>query len=241
MLKPRLGVAVLLTVLLSAATAATANAAAIALTWDRNVESTVTGYLVQVGSTPGGTDQTVDIGNQISWTFGSAVAGKTYYFRVLAYNAAGARSLPSNEVSGAAPVPTNVPPFGSFDTPTDNASGLTGSVAVTGWALDDNGVTKVRILRDPVAGETPGTLVYIGDASRVPGARPDIAAKFPTAAQKDRAGWGYLLLSLFLPNLGNGTFKLYAYADDGDGHSTLLGTKIDHVRQCGLAHAVRGD
>ena len=47
----------------------------------------------------------------------------------------------------------------------------------------------------------------------------------PTAAQKDRAGWGYLLLSLFLPNLGNGTFTLYAYADDGDGHSTLLGTK----------------
>ena len=68
--------------------------------------------------------------------------------------------------------------------------------------------------------------MYIGDASRVPGARPDIAAKFPTAAQKDRAGWGYLLLSLFLPNLGNGTFTLYAYADDGDGHSTLLGTKI---------------
>ena len=88
MLKPRLGVAVLLTVLLSAATA---NAAAISLTWDRNAESTVTGYVVQVGSTPGGTDQAIDIGNQISWTFGSAVAGKTYYFRVLAYNAAGAQ------------------------------------------------------------------------------------------------------------------------------------------------------
>ena len=25
--------------------------------------------------------------------------------------------------------------------------------------------------------------------------------------------------------LGNGTFKLYAFADDSDGHSTLLGTK----------------
>ena len=91
MLKPRLGVAVLLTVLLSAATA---NAAAISLTWDRNAESTVTGYVVQVGSTPGGTDQAIDIGNQISWTFGSAVAGKTYYFRVLAYNAAGAQQPP---------------------------------------------------------------------------------------------------------------------------------------------------
>jgi hypothetical protein len=28
-----------------------------------------------------------------------------------------------------------------------------------------------------------------------------------------------------LPNQGNGTFTLYAYADDVDGHSTLLGTK----------------
>ena len=80
--------------------------------------------------------------------------------------------------------------------------------------------------------KTPGTPVYIGDASRVPGARPDIAAKFPTAAQKDRAGWGYLLLSLFLPNLGNGTFTLYAYADDGDGHSTLLGTKTITCANC---------
>ena len=54
----------------------------------------------------------------------------------------------------------------------------------------------------------------------------------PTAAQKDRAGWGYLLLSLFLPNLGNGTFTLYAYADDGDGHSTLLGTKTITCANC---------
>ena len=135
------------------------------------------------------------------------------------------RSVSSNEVSWVAPAPTTVPPFGSFDTPTNNATGLTGSIAVTGWALDDNGVTRVRILRAPVSGEPAGTLVYIGDAALVPGARPDIAAMFPTAAGKTQAGWGYLLLSLFLPNLGNGTFTLYAYADDGDGHSALLGTK----------------
>jgi hypothetical protein len=48
---------------------------------------------------------------------------------------------------------------------------------------------------------------------------------FPGTPQTDRAGWGYLMLSNFLPNLGNGTFRLYAYADDSDGHSTLLGMK----------------
>jgi hypothetical protein len=222
MLKTRVCLAVFLVTVLFAATA---SAASVALTWDPNKEPEVTGYKVLVGSTPGGTDQTVDVGPQVNWTFASGVAGRTYYFRVQAYTAAGLTSLSSNEVSWVAPLPTTVPPFGSFDTPTNNATGLTGSIAVTGWALDDTGVTRVRILRAPVAGEPAGTLVYIGDAAQVPGARPDIAAAYPAITQKSRAGWGYLLLSLFLPNLGNGTFTLYAYADDGDGHSTLLGTK----------------
>jgi hypothetical protein len=67
--------------------------------------------------------------------------------------------------------------------------------------------------------------VPIGGAVLVNGARPDVAALFPTAPQKDRAGWGYLLLTNFLPNQGNGTFTLYAYAVDLDGQQALLGTK----------------
>ncbi len=222
MLNPRLCTAVLLATLLFATKA---SAASISLAWDANTEPEVIGYVVLVGSAPGRTDQTIDVGAQTAWTFGTAIAGRTYYFRVQAYTAAGVRSLPSNEVSATAAAPTAAPPYGSFDTPTANAAGLTGSVAVTGWALDDGGVTRVRILRAPVAGEPAGTLVYIGDAPLVPGARPDIALMFPSAPQKDRAGWGYLMLTNFLPNLGNGTFTLYAYADDADGHSTQLGWK----------------
>jgi hypothetical protein len=232
MLKSRLSAAVLMAILLFASTA---SAGSLSLAWDRNAEADVSGYVVLVGSISGKADQTVDVGSQTTWTFGSATVGKTYYFRVQAYTATGLKSVPSNEVSGAVPAPTTVPPFGSFDTPSSNATGLTGSVAVTGWALDDNGVTRVRILRGPIAGEGASTRVYLGDASLVPGARPDIAAKFPTAAHKDRAGWGYLMLTNFLPNLGNGTFTLYAYADDGDGHSTLLGSK---TISCDNAHSV---
>src|SRR5262249_52145762 len=51
-------------------------------------------------------------------------------------------------------------PTGSFDTPFDGTGGLNGSIAVTGWALDDIEVMRVRILRDPVAGEAPGALVF---------------------------------------------------------------------------------
>ena len=116
------------------------------------------------------------------------------------------------------------PPFGSFDTPVNNTTGVTGSLAVTGWALDDVDVTRIRIYRDPVPGETPGSLVYIGDGLMVDDARPDVAADFATYPDAYHAGWGYLLLTNMFPNGGNGTFRLYAYADDAAGFSTLLGT-----------------
>jgi hypothetical protein len=119
----------------------------------------------------------------------------------------------------------SAPPFGSFDSPTDGTTGANGSLPVTGWALDDEAVAAVRILRDPVAGETPGQLVMIGTATFVDGARPDVAAANASRPLRFRGGWGYLLLTNMLPNQGNGTFTLYAYADDVDGHSTLLGTK----------------
>jgi hypothetical protein len=119
------------------------------------------------------------------------------------------------------------PPFGSFDTPSDGASGVTGAVAMTGWALDDTGVTRVEIYRSPLAGEptSPNGQVYIGEATLVPGARPDIAALYPTYPLADRAGWGYMVLTNMLPNQGNGSFTFHAWAHDDEGGSTLLGSK----------------
>jgi Viral BACON domain/Putative binding domain, N-terminal len=115
-------------------------------------------------------------------------------------------------------------PVGVMDTPVDGTTGVTGSIAVTGWALDDIDVAKVRVLRDPVPGEA-GSLMYLGDAVLVNGSRPDVAAMFPNTPHNTRAGWGLLVLTNMLPNQGNGTFRLHAFADDVDGHSTLLGSK----------------
>ena len=118
-------------------------------------------------------------------------------------------------------------PFGAFDTPTDNASGVAGSTAVTGWALDDTQVTKVEIYRSPLTGEptAPNGKIYIGDATFVAGARPDVAALYPTYPNANRAGWGYMLLTNMLPRQGNGSFTLYAHAQDDGGGSTVLGSK----------------
>jgi hypothetical protein len=119
---------------------------------------------------------------------------------------------------------SNNPPFGFFETPVTGAAGVTGAIPVTGWALDALLVTKVEIYRDPVSGEATGNfgLVFIGTATFVTGARPDVQMAFPTFPNANRAGWGYQLLTNFLPNGGNGTFKLHAFAYDTNGNITEL-------------------
>jgi len=125
------------------------------------------------------------------------------------------RTYPNGTSSGSA---------GSLDTPSDGVTGVTGSIAVSGWALDDVEVRQVRIVRDPIAGEGAG-LIPIGTAVFVDGSRPDVYGIFSTIPRGTRGGWGYLMLTNFLPNAGNGTFRIHAYADDADGHSTLIGSK----------------
>ena len=114
-------------------------------------------------------------------------------------------------------------PMGYFDSPSNGATGVTGNIPVSGWVLDDIEVTGVKIWRGPVAGEG-STLIFIGDAVFVEGARPDVEAAYAYPFDY-RAGWGYMLLTNFLPNQGNGTFIIHAIAEDKEGHSLLLGSK----------------
>lgn len=126
----------------------------------------------------------------------------------------------------------NGSPFGSFDTPVDNTTGVAGAIPVTGWALDNIEVSKVDVWREPVGSEPPNTLVYIGDGTFVAGARPDLLPRYPNTPLNTRGGWGYMLLTNFLPNNnggtggpGNGTYKLHAIAHNQAGMATDLGTK----------------
>ena len=116
------------------------------------------------------------------------------------------------------------PPVGFIDTPANNTTAR-GELGVTGWALDDGGLAFVDILRSPVGAEPPGGLVFLGRASFVRGARPDVAAAFPDMPDNDNAGWGFMILTNMLPNQGNGTFDLHAIATDLGGAQTLLGTR----------------
>lgn len=120
------------------------------------------------------------------------------------------------------------PPFGSFDSPANGIS-AGGSVALTGWALDDTKVESVKIYRfqDWIP-------IYVGDATFVEGARPDVAAAYPGYPNNTSAGWGYMLLTYFLPNKGNGSYIFSAVAIDNSGHQTTLGYKAIN---CDNAHS----
>ena len=121
-------------------------------------------------------------------------------------------------------------PFGYFETPKDGAC-VHSSIPVTGWTLDDIGVEHVKIYR-----QQGKDLVYIGTAVFVEGARPDVELAYPNYPNCYKAGWGYMMLTNFLPNGGNGTFKIHAIATDREGHQVTLGTK---TILCDNANAVK--
>ncbi|MBI9074894.1 MAG: hypothetical protein JEZ02_05720 [Desulfatibacillum sp.] len=122
------------------------------------------------------------------------------------------------------------PPFGGFDTPLNNAT-VSGSVPVTGWALDDTGVAMVNIFDVTGGGST-----YLGRATFVEGARPDVASLYPTYPGNTQAGWGYMMLTNFLPNGGNGTYEIQAVAMDYEDNQATLGTR---TIVCDNANAVK--
>jgi hypothetical protein len=122
-------------------------------------------------------------------------------------------------------------PIGWFDTPGEGAT-VSGSVPVTGWALDNIEVKSVKIYRE----DNMKKWVYIGDAVFVEGARPDVQQKYPDYPLNSRAGWGYMLLTNFLPEGGNGTCTLWAAAVDAEGQQVSLGSK---TIICDNANAVK--
>ncbi len=124
----------------------------------------------------------------------------------------------------------DAPLFGSFDLPGDDNSKAAGAIALTGWALGVSPVRAVEIKRSPVPGDPsscigPDGLVFIGSALFIEGARPDIAELYSEFPDCKKAGWGYMLLTNFLPNKGNGVFTFHAIATDFAGNKVTLGQK----------------
>ena len=130
-----------------------------------------------------------------------------------------------------------VEPFGNFDTPTDGARNVTGSIAVTGWALDDVQVTAVRIYRNCVPvdeGRCQNVLgeqvVYIADAGFLEGRGRTCRQFIPPCRMRIAPAGGTCCSPTCCRTCrrtegrgGQGDFTLYAVASDADSHLTLLG------------------
>jgi hypothetical protein len=108
-------------------------------------------------------------------------------------------------------------PFGYVDTPATGAT-VAGAIGITGWALDDGSVDRVAVFIDDSG-------AWIGDATFVQGARPDVAAAYPAAPNSARAGWGIQVLSNLLPGGGNGPLRFRVVAYDNSGRTTTLAVR----------------
>jgi hypothetical protein len=130
----------------------------------------------------------------------------------------------------------SAPPSGAVDTPADGAV-VSGSLAVTGWAIDDIGIARVTVCRETVAGESAGPnpscgpgQIYLGDAVSVEDARPDIEVYSPSTPLNYRAGWGFLVLTNMLPNQGTGNFTFHIRAIDREGQQNVIGFRTVQAR-----------
>jgi hypothetical protein len=157
----------------------------------------------------------------------ASLAGQTSATGTVDVETAGAKIKSVAVVLNLFPTGASAAPLGALDTPAEGSTN-SGSVAVTGWALDDIEIARVQILRDAHRNDPPAAVlngrVFVGDGSFVEGARPDVEAASATP-NNYRGGWGYLMLTRGLIWDGQGPFKLYAIATDKEGNTTTLGSK----------------
>ncbi len=149
-----------------------AHGAQITLTWDPSSDSTITGYRVYWGTQTNQYALLADVGNSTRSTLSDLQAGTTYYFAATAYNAKGAESPYSNEVSYT--VPTGCTYSVSPTSKTFTQSGGTGTVAVTTqsgctWTAS-SGASWIKITAGS-AGKGSGTVSYSVSSNRASSSR----------------------------------------------------------------------
>ena len=81
----------------------------VTMAWDRSTDSTVSGYKLYYTDVATGTTSASNAGNASSNTVSGLLETKTYSFNVVAYNASGVESLPSNLINYTVPSSTGTP------------------------------------------------------------------------------------------------------------------------------------
>ena len=176
---------------------------------DRDLESALAGRQPDVGQRRA---RTVGHRRPGGLTTPATVTGSITF----ALTGAGNTVAPIGVTLVTMPTGTSANPVGVVDTPLNNATGVTGAIPVTGWALDDVEVANVFVCRAPVLEKRAGSdgrcggaaQVFLGEAVFIDDARPDVQAAFPAYPRNYRGGWGFMVLTNMLPNQGNGVYTL---------------------------------
>jgi hypothetical protein len=132
-------------------------ASALSIGWNANPEADIASYQLRYGTTSGTYPNLIDAGNNTIAPVPDLTEGETYYFVVIAVNAAGLSSAPSAEISYTVPTSTTV-----NQPPVANASSATtledspASIALS--ASDaDNEPLSYTVTGNPNKGSLTGT------------------------------------------------------------------------------------
>src|SRR5258705_2619005 len=143
----RWAVVALISSVLTVVAARTAAANTITLSWSPNPPSeNVAGYKLYIGTESGMYDAPIYVGNVTTYAFTDAIPGQAYFFAIAAYNALGATSALSYEVSATAGAVVDVTaPTISITGPVSSTSYSTTATSVTlsGRASDNVGIAQV--------------------------------------------------------------------------------------------------
>ncbi len=130
-------------------------AASLLVTWNRNTESDLAGYIVSYGTRAGTFSNSVDVHNVTSYRISNVQNGVTYYVAVSAYDTSGNVSPRSDVCSVNVPAVTipqdTSPPTGSVSINAGAASTSSNRVTLTLSARDAAGsVTGMKVSNDGV-------------------------------------------------------------------------------------------
>src|SRR5439155_481320 len=103
-----------LSALFLAWTPLTQGAQSVTTAWDRSTDSTVTGYKLYYTDVSAGTTSAINAGNVATSTVSGLLETKTYSFNVVAYNASGTESVPSNVITYTVPGVSTAPTISSI-------------------------------------------------------------------------------------------------------------------------------
>ena len=106
-------------------------AQSLTLAWDRSTDATATGYKLYYTDVSNSTTSAINVGNLTSSTVSGLLESRTYSFYVVAYNASGVESVPSNGINYTVPSANTAPTISTIADLSTAQNTATAAIAFT--------------------------------------------------------------------------------------------------------------